>query len=69
VGNDVDSACGETTWSMGFTRGDWKVATVTRTRLSATATEFRIYAQLDAYEGTERVHAQSWRLTVPRDHV
>ncbi|MHA6624959.1 CocE/NonD family hydrolase [Pseudonocardia sichuanensis] len=69
VGDDVDSACGETTWSMGFARGDWKVETVTRTVLSSTATEFRLYAQLDAYEGTERVHAQSWRLTVPRDHV
>jgi len=69
VADDVDSARGETTWSMGFARGDWRVETVTRTVLSSTATEFRLYAQLDAYEGAERVHAQSWRLAIPRDHV
>ncbi len=69
VADDVDSVRGETTWSMGFARGDWKVETVTRTVLSSTATEFRLYAQLDAYEGAERVHARSWRLAIPRDHV
>ena len=69
VADDVDSVRGETTWHMGFARGDWAVETVTRTVLTSTATDFRLYAQLDAYEGAERVHAQSWRLTVPRDHV
>jgi uncharacterized protein len=69
VADDTDSVRGETTWRMGFARGDWAVETVTRTVLTSTATDFRLYAQLDAYEGAERVHAQSWRLTVPRDHV
>jgi len=69
VADDVDSVRGETTWRMGFARGDWRVETVTRTVLTSTATDFRLYAQLDAYEGAERVHAQSWRLAVPRDHV
>jgi len=54
---------------MGFARGDWKVETVTRTVLTCTATDFRLHAQLDAYEGDERVYADSWRLTIPRDHV
>jgi hypothetical protein len=69
VADDVDSVRGETTWSMGFARGGWKVETVTRTVLTSTATDFRLYAQLDAYEGAERVHAKSWRLAIPRDHV
>jgi uncharacterized protein len=69
VADDVDSVRGETTWSMGFARGEWRVETVTRTVLTSTPTDFRLYAQLDAYEGAERVHAQSWRRTVPRDHV
>jgi uncharacterized protein len=69
VADDMDSVRGETTWRMGFARGDWRVETVTRTVLTSTATDFRLYAQLDAYEGTERVHAQSWRLAIPRDHV
>jgi hypothetical protein len=69
VADDVDSVRGETTWSMGFARGGWRVETVTRTVLTSTATDFRLYAQLDAYEGAERVHAKSWRLAIPRDHV
>jgi putative CocE/NonD family hydrolase len=69
VADGVDSVRGETRWVMGFARGDWKVETVTRTVLTCTATDFRLHAQLDAYEGDERVYADSWRLTIPRDHV
>ncbi|MFR9805480.1 CocE/NonD family hydrolase [Pseudonocardia sp. RS010] len=67
--DDVDSVRGETTWTMGFRRGDWRVETVGRTVLTSTPTDFHLYAQLDAYEGAERVFAHSWRETVPRDHV
>jgi uncharacterized protein len=69
VADDVGSVRGETTWAMGFTRGDWTVQTRTRTVLSSTPTEFRLHAQLDAYEDAERVFERSWRLRIPRDHV
>ena len=69
VADGVDSVRAETRWVMGFALGDWKVETVTRTVLTCTATDFRLHAQLDAYEGDERVYADSWRLTIPRDHV
>jgi hypothetical protein len=69
VADDVGSVRGETRWVMGFARGDWKVQTVTRTVLTSTVTDFRLHAQLDAYEGDERVYADSWRVTIPRDHV
>ncbi|MDN5748036.1 MAG: CocE/NonD family hydrolase [Pseudonocardia sp.] len=69
VGDDFDSVRGETTWIMGFARGDWTAETVTRTVLTSTSTDFHLYAQLDAYEGAERVYAQSWRRSIPRDHV
>jgi uncharacterized protein len=69
VADDVGSVRGEVTWTMGFARGDWAVETRTRTVLTSTPTDFRLYAQLDAYEGDERVFAHSWRLTIPRDHV
>jgi uncharacterized protein len=69
VADDACSARGETTWAMGFARGDWKVETTTRTVLTSTTTDFRLYAQLDAYEGTERVYARSWRLAIPRNLV
>ena len=69
VAEDVTSVRGETTWSMGFARGAWEVRTETRTVLTSTATTFKLHAQLDAYEGAERVFEHSWRLTIPRDHV
>ena len=69
VADDVTSVRGETTWAMGFARGDWKIETRTRTVLTSTETNFRLQAQLDAYEGSERVFERSWRLTIPRDHV
>ena len=69
VADDFTSVRGESTWSMGFTRGDWEVRTETRTVLTSTATTFKLHARLDAYEGAERVFEHSWRLTIPRDHV
>jgi uncharacterized protein len=69
VADDVGSVRGETRWVMGFARNEWKVETVTRTVLTSTATDFRLHAQLDAYECGERVFADSWRVTIPRDHV
>jgi hypothetical protein len=69
VADDVGSVRGEVTWTMGFARGDWAVETRTRTVLTSTPTDFRLHAQLDAYENDERVFAHSWRLAIPRDHV
>jgi hypothetical protein len=69
VADDFDSLCGEASWTMGFARDGWQVRTTTRTVLTSTATEFRLYAQLDAYEGSERVYANSWRHTIPRHQV
>jgi putative CocE/NonD family hydrolase len=69
VADDVTSVRGETNWTMGFARGDWQVETRTSTVLTSTETNFHLQAQLDAYEGSERVFERSWRLTIPRDHV
>ena len=38
VADDVTSVRGETSWSMGFARGEWKIQTVTRTVLTSTET-------------------------------
>lgn len=69
VGNDVESARGEVEWVMSFARGDWEVKTVTRTVLTCTSTDFALHAQLDAYEGEQRVFSRNWQCTIPRDHV
>jgi hypothetical protein len=67
--DDVGSVRGEVAGEITFARGDWSVQTRTRTVLTSTPTDFRVHAQLDAYEGDERVFAHSWRLVIPRDLV
>jgi uncharacterized protein len=69
VADDFESIRGETTWSMGFRRDDWAVRAVTRTVLTSTAKDFCLHAELDAYEGNERVLSRNWRTRIPRDHV
>jgi predicted acyl esterase len=69
--NDIGSIRGETLWQRSLRRGDWGIRTVTRTVLTSTATEFHIYAQLDAYdtdaEGEHRAFRRSWKRAIPRD--
>ena len=67
--NVFTSASGETEWAMAFTRGDWAVSLVTRTRVTCTKERFHVHARLDAYEGDERIHSANWRRSIPRDHV
>ena len=64
--DDYDSLSGETHWERKFARGDWEVRTVTRTLLTSNATDFRIRADLDAYEGPSRVFSMSWDRVIPR---
>ena len=69
IGDNFGSVCGETEWRMGFKRGDWEASTFTRTVLTSTATDFLLRAELDAYEGAQRVVSHNWNRTVPRDLV
>jgi hypothetical protein len=73
TGDDFGSINGETLWQRSLSRGDWGVRTVTRTVLTATATEFHIRADLDAYEtdeeGERRAFCKSWQRKIPRDNV
>ncbi|KNX38708.1 CocE/NonD family hydrolase [Luteipulveratus halotolerans] len=71
---DVTSVRGETETVRRLERGDWRTEVTTRTVLTCTEADFVITADVDAYEldderGHRRVHAQSWRSTVPRDLV
>lgn len=65
--DDFSSARGETTWTMGFRRGNWDVRTVTHTLLECTPTDFVMHAELDAYEGDHRTVSRNWEITIPRD--
>lgn len=66
---EFNSVRAEADWAMGFQRGDWRAFTATRTVLTSTPTEFRLYAQLDAYEGEERVFAKTWSTSIPREYL
>jgi len=72
-GNDFGSVRGETLWQRRLERGEWRVRTVTRTVLTATADEFHVRADLDAYEkdeaGERRVMCRSWERRIPRDCI
>lgn len=69
VAEDVTTARGEVVWERELARGDWRIRTVTRTVLTATATHFRIVASLDAYEGDVRVCCRNWEELIERDFV
>ncbi|MFP4179236.1 MAG: CocE/NonD family hydrolase [Spirochaetaceae bacterium] len=64
--DEYDSLAGETRWERKFRRGYWEVRTVTRTLLTSNETDFRIRADLDAYEGPSRVFSRSWDRVIPR---
>jgi len=68
-GEEYDSLSGETVWERTFTRGEWSVRTWTRTILTSDAQNFRIRAELDAWEDESRVFSKSWDRTIPRDMV
>jgi putative CocE/NonD family hydrolase len=64
--DDYASLSGETRWTRTFERGDWQVRSITRTLLTSDETNFRLRADLDAYEGPSRVFSRSWHTEIPR---
>jgi len=68
--DQFDSVRGETENDYVFERGaDWRVRIRTRIVLTSNATDFRIRAELDAWEGSTRVAAKNWDVRIPRDHL
>ncbi len=67
--DDPLSARADITFEMQNGRGDWQTRAVTRTVLTATPTSFHITANLDAWDGTEKIASREWDVTVPRRHV
>ena len=66
---DPLSAMGEVTFETHLGRGEWQTHAVTRTVLTATATDFHIAARLDASDGETVVASREWTLSIPRRHV
>jgi hypothetical protein len=67
--NDPLSARIEGDWRMTHERGPWRTRADSRTVMTATRTEFRLVARLEAYEGDHLVVAREWDVKVPRDNV
>ena len=67
--NDFASVRGETELIRRLRRGGWSVKTVTRTVLTCDGSHFRLRADLDAYEGEERIFCRTWDRRIPRDLV
>jgi hypothetical protein len=67
--DDFTSARGDTEWTMTFARGAWSTRVDTRQTLTCTETEFRLRAELDAYEGGTRICSRNWDVRLPRDHL
>ncbi|MFP4514150.1 MAG: CocE/NonD family hydrolase, partial [Acidimicrobiales bacterium] len=60
MGDDWNSPRSEIYSIRGIRRGDWSAETHTRTVVSCTATEFHVHAEIDAYDGDERVFSRDW---------
>ena len=67
--DDTRTVRGETRTERSFARGDWKVRTTTRTVLTSDAENFYIHAELDGWEGDQRVYSRNWASTIPRKLV
>jgi putative CocE/NonD family hydrolase len=65
--DDFTSVRGETYCERGFRRDGWKIKTIMNTVLTSTQTHFQIQADIDAFEDTRRLYANSWYLEIPRD--
>ena len=67
VADDFTSPTGEVESVRGLRRGDWEVRTTTRTTLTCDTAAFHLHAQLDAYEGDERVFSRNFSERIPRE--
>jgi hypothetical protein len=65
--SDHLSATAENRARTEFARDGWHCAVETRMKVSATATDFRLEAEMCAYEGEATVFERSWDIKVPRD--
>jgi putative CocE/NonD family hydrolase len=65
--DDPLSARAEIHWTETLGRGDWQVRTESRTEQWSDRENFHIRAELDAYEGEQRVFRRTWERSIPRD--
>ncbi len=67
--DDPLSASAEIEHRTVIRRDSWSTAVRTVTRLTATAEEFRLQAELEAFEGEKQVFSERWQESIGRDFV
>ncbi len=67
--DDPCSAMCDITWTERYSRGDWEVSSRTNTVVTSTPTHFHLKAKLEAWEGSELAHEQTWVQKVKRKFV
>ena len=67
--DDPCSAKCDITWTERYFRGDWEVSSRTNTVVTSTPTHFHLKAKLEAWEGPELAHEQTWALKFERKFV
>jgi len=69
VADDFESISAEVRSVRGLRRGAWRPRVLTRTRLTCTEGHFRLIAELDAFEGEQRICSRNWDRRIPRRGV
>jgi hypothetical protein len=67
--DDPTSAEGLTRYRQRLSRGAWRIETRTTTSLKLTATHFIASAELEAFDGAERIFCRNESFTLPRNLV
>ena len=66
VEGDPLSCAAEVTWTWAFERGDWKIRTECRQKVTCTKRDFLVTARLEGYEGDRRVFERDFEERIPR---
>ncbi|MBI4194446.1 MAG: CocE/NonD family hydrolase [Betaproteobacteria bacterium] len=67
IEGDPLSTTVDVTWTWIMERGDWRIRTETRTRVSCTRTHFVVNASLEAYESDVRVFERAFEERIRRN--
>ena len=67
--DDPTSATGAIDYGFERKRGAWVTRHDARCTMKLTKEDYLLHADLDAFEGGERIFARSWNRTVLRDHT
>ena len=64
---DPTTAKVELSWHRAYSRGHWQVSSACKIVMTCSADSFRLVAEMDAFEGEQRVFSRNWDETIPRD--